>query len=147
MSGHVCLVGKSVSDDWDVIRRLKSDYVVTLIKSFDVNRLAEDSVVDSASLIVLDCTGCEKRMPKIIKFIQSMRESHPLLILVAVNGGLDDRLVAQAFSAGIRDYFRTPYNSKLLVERIASLCRRGGGRIAPGTPPGLPGAGRGPAAN
>jgi DNA-binding response OmpR family regulator len=124
MTDQVCLAGQLVSGDRELIRRLKMDHVVTLIESFDVNGLANHPVLISASLIVIDCTGRKNQIAHIMEMIKAVCERHPRLIVLVVDGPLEQLQVAEAFRAGIRDYFRAPYNVKLLVERIRALCRR-----------------------
>jgi hypothetical protein len=44
------------------------------------------------------------------------------VIVVLVDGHLDQTQVTQAYRAGIRDYFRSPHDARLLAERIGALC-------------------------
>ena len=52
-----------------------------------------------------------------------MKGIYPDLCVVLVNGGLTQNEIAEAFEAGVRDYFSYQDNVLLLVERVQHLCR------------------------
>ena len=67
---HVCLFGKQVCEDWELIRLLKSWCVVTIVQALSVDNLVHDPILNSASLIVIDCTGRGRQVVRIIKTIE-----------------------------------------------------------------------------
>jgi DNA-binding NtrC family response regulator len=120
---HICLIGKKVSNDWVLIGRLKMRHVVTLVEKCSIRRLLRERILDSVRLLVLDCTNLEQEISSIIEGIGQLRSRYPELIIVLVEGPLDQAQVAVAFRQGAQDYFRSPYPPDLLVERIIALCR------------------------
>ena len=121
---NVWLAGPTVSVDWDLIRGLMSDYVLTLIESFDPADMAREGVLTSASLIVVDCGGWAGDVARVIRAIRAMKKAHSGLTVLLVGGGLQQAKVIQAYKGGIDDYFPVPYEARLLVERIVALCQR-----------------------
>lgn len=120
----IWLAGPTVSVDWDLIRILMSDHVVTLIKTFDPASLARDGVLASASLIVVDCGDWAGGIGGVIRAIWAMKKVHLELTVLLVNGGLEQAVLIQAYKGGIDDYFPVPYEARLLAERIVALCQR-----------------------
>src|SRR5271170_2096181 len=105
----VWLVGPTVSVDWDLIRGLMSDHVLTLIESFDPAGLARERVLTSASLIVVDCGGWARDVARVIRMIRAMKKACPALAVLLVDGGLEQSKVIQAYKGGVDDYFPVPY--------------------------------------
>jgi DNA-binding response OmpR family regulator len=130
---HVFLAGRTVSEDWELIRALKSDHIITLLESFDLVRLAKSPLLKSATLIVVDCGGQENEATRTLKAIKMICKRFQRPTVVLVDGQLDQWQVAQAFRMGVRDYFRSPYGARLLAERIrhAVPVRTGVRRLRP----------------
>jgi DNA-binding response OmpR family regulator len=121
---HICLTGESLTGDWELVRLIKTDHFVTLIEHLDSPRLANDALLRTLSLIVVDCTGSVADLKKVFASIRTIRKANPRAIVLLVDGGLKQVQLARAFRLGVRDYFRSPYESRLLAERISSLCAR-----------------------
>lgn len=122
---HVCLAGREVSNDWKLIRRLRADYVVSVLR--DAEEIHQRPLLQSVDLLVLDCSGnasISETMPG------ELRRCFPHLCLLLVDGGLSQQQIARAFQQGVKDYFAFPYDKGLLVGRIAALCERS---LAPST--------------
>jgi hypothetical protein len=85
--------------------------------------LLKDRLLETAGLIAIDCSGQGSHAPHIVKAIGTIRSYHPTLIILLIDGALDQALIAQAFRHGVSDYFRWPYPPGLLAERIRALCR------------------------
>lgn len=97
---------------------------MTLMGRYSVTRLIRARILDSVRLIVLDCTGLGDRIPRIIDGMGRLRSRYPRLIMVLVDGAIDQDQLVAAFRQGAHDYFRSPYPPQLLAERINALCRR-----------------------
>jgi DNA-binding response OmpR family regulator len=123
MSDSILLAGTLLSEDWALIRLLKAHHIVTLIESFDAAQIVPEHLLESIALIAIDCTGRGKDLRRILSSIKSLRNGWPRVIVVMIDGQLDQTQVIQAYRAGIRDYFRSPYEPRLLAERIGALCR------------------------
>src|SRR5262249_27983615 len=111
----VWLVGPTVSMDWELIQGLMSDHVLTLIESFDPTGLAQEGLLVSASLIVVDCGGLASDVARVIRAIRAMKKAYSALTVVLVDGGLEQAKVIQAYQGGLDDYFPVPYEARLLV--------------------------------
>lgn len=122
---HVCLAGKEVSDDWKLIRRLRANYVVSVL--WEADEIHQRPLLQSVDLLVLDCSG-NASIAEVVPG-QLMRR-FPHLCLLLVDGGLSQQDIARAFQQGVKDYFAFPYDRRLLVGRIAALCERS---LAPST--------------
>jgi DNA-binding response OmpR family regulator len=82
--------------------------------------LQESSSVNNSDVLVLDAAGIR---PTLGCLIQTLRRRRPDLPIVLVDGGLSEDDKANAFSLGVCDYFPSPCNVDLLVERLAVLGR------------------------
>lgn len=114
---HVCLAGRKVSNDWGLIQSLRSRYLVTLLER--VEHLVRSSFLIRAHLLVLDCSESAKLASQVLP---RLKEDFPDLCVVLVDGGLSQKQIAAAFKEGVKDYFADPYDAKLLLERMDSLC-------------------------
>ena len=116
---HVCLAGRLVSNDWDLIRNLRSKYLVTLVDKVD--SLARRSMLKEIQILVLDCS---RNADTALECLSRLKQEFPNLCMVLVDGGLTQMQIATAFTEGVTDYFASPYDVLLLVERMDSLCAR-----------------------
>jgi DNA-binding NtrC family response regulator len=134
---QVCLAGRKVSSDWPLIQALKGSHTVTLVDRVDA--LACAPLLATTRVLVLDAA---ESVAVALQLLPVLRDEHPALAVLLVNGGLDQRQVARAFRDGARDYFPVPYDVHLLAERVTILGLRPRARRAGGKPPTSPG-GRG----
>jgi DNA-binding response OmpR family regulator len=117
--GHVILAGKTVGTDRRLIAQVGKTHIVTVAE--DPALIPDDPLLARAQLMVLDCCDNEELCLNLIKRLNP-RASR--LLIVLVDGGLEQGQIAEAFASGIIDYFAAPYNIRLLVERINALCSR-----------------------
>ena len=117
---HICLVGRSVSNNWSLIESLKRGNQVTIIEPLGLLYHSE-VILSTVSVLILDC-GEGSRIG--IEALRVVRGIYPDLCVVLVNGGLTQNEIAEAFEAGVRDYFSYQDNVLLLVERVQHLCRQ-----------------------
>jgi len=108
-----------VTDDWELIRRLRRRYLVTLMERVEL--LAQQDDLENTHLLVLDCSRSAKLA---LDCLVRLKEAYPDLCVLLVDGGLSQTQIAAAFRDGVKDYFASPYDVKLLVERLNSLCAR-----------------------
>lgn len=116
---HVCLAGRLVSNDWNLIQSLNSRYLVTLMERVDL--LDRRSTLQDTQLLVLDCS---RDAEAALESLTRLKREFPELCVLLVDGGLSQRQIAAAFKQGAKDYFAFPYDVRLLVERMDSLCTR-----------------------
>ncbi len=119
---HICLAGRTVSNDWPLIRSLKTQHQVTVVER--VRLLSRNAILAKADVLVLDCSESQGLGLRILPFL---KRYFPELSVVLVDGGLTQQQIAAAFREGVQDYFSEPYDLALLVERIDALgvLRRG----------------------
>ena len=121
---HVCLAGRIVSCDWDLIERLRSRYLVSVMEHVEV--LLRHSFLNSTHLLVVDC--CENA-GIVTEILPLLRQRYPDLCVILVDGGLSQKQIASAFQEGVKDYFASPYDVELLVERMDFLCMKLGTKV------------------
>ena len=119
IGGHVCLAGAGVTNNWSLIEPLKRNNQVTIVER--LRMLYANSILTTASVLVLDC-GEEPEWG--LSAVKGLRRVYPDVNIVLVNGGLSPAEIAEAFRAGVRDYFSHQSNAALVVERVQNLCRQ-----------------------
>jgi DNA-binding NtrC family response regulator len=116
---QICLAGRTVSNDWPLIQALKGRHAVTLVDR--VEGLASAPLLAAVRVLVLDAAGSGGAA---LRLLPAIRDNHPVVCVLLVDGGLDQRQLARAFREGTRDYFPAPYDVHLLAERVRTLCLR-----------------------
>jgi DNA-binding response OmpR family regulator len=115
---HVCLAGPVVTGDYGLLDALKAHHEVSLVA--DPTRLDRSPLLDLSDVLVLDASGlCSLLRP----LLRSLRQRHPALPIVLVDGNLTEHDKADAFSIGVLDYFPAPCHIGLLTERLEVLAR------------------------
>ena len=56
--------------------------------------------------------------------VQSLKLNFPNILIVIVNGGGTQEAVIQSFRSGGVDFFKKPYDKKLLAERVEALIKK-----------------------
>ena len=130
---HSCLAGPRVSRDLSLVALLLDRHVLTLVA--DPRQLLTEAMA-RMSVLALEHGGTDQTL----ELITRLRSLHAELDIILINGGVTQDQVALAFKGGVRDYFPTPYDRRLLAERMDGLARAQR-RRTPGAPGG--GAGRG----
>src|SRR5438552_756013 len=110
---QVCLAGRKISNDWSLIQALKQRHAVTLVEQ--VESLTDAALLGTVRVLVVDAAESSGAALRLLPLLRSGR---PLLIVLLVDGGLDQRQLATAFRDGVRDYFPEPYDIHLLAERV-----------------------------
>jgi len=87
------------TDNWRMMQIVKTHYV------------------DLILIEVLRENGSE------IDFIKDIKINYPGIEIVLMVGKNDRELIATAFTYGVKDAFRKPYNRNLIVERIATILK------------------------
>ena len=118
-SFHIALLGEKVAHDYRLVDALRKLNHVSLISKVGLD--SEAALLDLVNVLVI---ACEDRNEFDILFsrVKKLTTNFRHLRVVLVNGGLTQNQVVIGFRQGIRDYFRTPYDTELLVERIQYLC-------------------------
>lgn len=83
---------------------------------------------DTFDLIMLDIMLPHRNGFRICADLRAAGDWTPILMLTAKDGDLDE---AEALDAGADDYLTKPFSFPVLVARVRSVLRRGGGRTQP----------------
>jgi hypothetical protein len=124
---HICLTGKKVTLDWQLISGLNVRHCVTLTKLEHL--FSNSSVLRTVDILVLDCNNFETLKSNLITFLKKVKAAFPRLCIVVINGGLSQKDIAGAFGQGISDYFpdfSDSYEIRLILERLESLIKKFG---------------------
>jgi PleD family two-component response regulator len=62
--------------------------------------------------------------PTEVDLIKHMSAQFPDTVIIVVDGDADREVIARAFSYGVKDAFRKPYNRALIVGRVKALLSR-----------------------
>ena len=115
---HICVAGE-VSNDWEVVRRLKQRNQVTLVQRPE--DLARSAILSTASVLAMDCGDSPETGLITLALVARL---YPQLRVLLVNGRLSQGEIAEAFRRGACDYLSSQVDPELTAERIESLCRR-----------------------
>ena len=115
---HICIAGK-ISDDWQVVKRLKQRHQVTLVRQ--PADLAKSTVLSTVSVLAIDCGDSPEAGLITLAIVSRL---YPQLRVLLVNGRLSQGEIAEAFRRGACDYLSSQVDPELTAERIESLCRR-----------------------
>lgn len=115
---HICVAGE-ISNDWEVVRRLKQRNHVTLVPW--PADLAKSAVLSTASVLAMDCGDSPETGLIALALVARL---YPQLRVLLVNGRLSQGEIAEAFRRGACDYLSSQVDPELTAERIESLCRR-----------------------
>jgi DNA-binding response OmpR family regulator len=119
---HVCVVGRLVARNRDLVEALRAHHQVTLVDR--IEWLDEGALLGIVDVLVMDCSGDNRGV--LSNVVHRIRRHQPQLQVVLVDGGLSQQDIALGFGAGVADYFPEPCDVALLTERIAVLGDRKG---------------------
>jgi DNA-binding NarL/FixJ family response regulator len=115
---HICVAGE-ISNDWEVVRRLKQRNQVTLVER--TADMAKSAVLSTASVLAMDCGDSPETGLITLTLVSRL---YPQLRVLLVNGRLSQGEIAEAFRRGACDYLSSQVDPELTAERIESRCRR-----------------------
>lgn len=94
-------------------------------KVIAVNKLSLAEKVpewENVDLAVLELSSGDESELKVIKFLKSHQ---PLILVVVIDGdSTTTEAVVRAFQLGAKDFFRKPYDTVLLGDRIEGLLKK-----------------------
>ena len=112
------LCGENLIDDKTLNSLLKPKYDITCLKDF--LKLFEIVTREAASLIIFEITEQREKQLKILKDLKSKL---PDVIVLVTNGSDNVHNATEILNAGASDVFPSPYNVKLLADRVDGLLR------------------------
>jgi DNA-binding NarL/FixJ family response regulator len=114
----VLLSGPTISHDEKLKKELEEFAVVlTSDDNSQIESILRENKVD---LIILEMSNANLHEIEVIKIVKT---KFPNTEIILVDGGANQEIVAQAFAFGVKDAFRKPYKTSLIVERANALLR------------------------
>ena len=110
--------GKKVVADETLKTLIQIKYDIICVKNF--RKLLDVASRESVKLVIFDMTRQKKQRLQILK---QLKEKSPDIIIVAVNGSENVQDAAEILAAGAADVFPSPYDSRLLAERVNGLLK------------------------
>lgn len=114
----VLLSGPTIAHDEKLKEKLE-EFAIVLASdnNSQIESILRGKKVD---LIILEVANDNLHEIEIIKIVTT---KFPDTEIILIDGNGDQELIAQAFAFGVKDTFRKPYQSNLVVERVNALCR------------------------
>ena len=113
---ELCLVGRSITRDLELLAMLEEHHEVSRFE--EIEQAMAGLAAGRYSVLVLEAIGPTLG---VLGMIPALRRVAPDARIVLVHETLSQDRLAQAFSQGVVDTFSTPYRTRLLAERIATL--------------------------
>jgi DNA-binding response OmpR family regulator len=117
----IMIHGKDLVDDDSFLERIQKNAHVLLLN--DLNLLdSELGKINSRILIFEFSDAFEDELLK----LKLLKAAAPWLEILVIDNGLSRDNMIRTLRSGIKDYFKKPYNTDLLVDRISALLQRYG---------------------
>jgi len=115
----IVISGATIANDEALVRELqKSARVLRNEDSGNLNALITQT---SVQLLILELPE-EGR--KEMEMISQLKQQHPHLQIVVINGNGNSEALADAFGCGVEDAFRRPYRVGLVEERVREMIKK-----------------------
>ena len=111
---HVCLIGRPLWRDWELVERLVQKHEVTLLHAIAPRDL---HLVAHLEIAAADSRACDADPRGCVELLR--RSTGAAIVLL--DGGLGQREVATVLHAGAQDYFSEPFDFALIAERLTYL--------------------------
>lgn len=111
---QILISGPTISTDVDLVTRLQG--VAHVLKSSQNSRIEALIKDEKVALILVEIL---KEAFSDLKVIKRVKNNFPEVAILLIDG--DRELMAEAFSYGVKDAFRKPYESSLVVERVKAV--------------------------
>jgi PleD family two-component response regulator len=115
----ILISGHSLSFDEELYVALQK--IATVLKIAD-NHWIESFIINNPVDLVMIEIAEENSAD--LELIKRIKNQFPDIIIILIDGDNDRELIARAFSYGVKDAFRKPYNGALIVERVQALLNR-----------------------
>ncbi|MFQ5865746.1 MAG: hypothetical protein ACE5IW_11010 [bacterium] len=115
MENHCIVIsGSTIAMDDELTNELqKCGVVLKNSNNSRIESIIRNRNVDLILFEISQKSGAEVQM------IKKIKKGCPNLAIILIDG--DRELMAEAFSYGVKDAFRKPYKSSLIVERVNAL--------------------------
>ena len=116
---RVLISGHSLSFDEELYGALQK--IVTVLKISDNHWLEALLAYKPVDLVIIEIS---KENSADLELIKRIKNQFPNTVIILIDGDNSREVIARAFSYGVKDAFRKPYDYALIVERVQSLLSR-----------------------
>jgi DNA-binding response OmpR family regulator len=112
------LLGPDITRDKELLKIIEEKMEVSILQ--DLSQLEMIAQAQDVDLAVVELT---KAWENDLSAVLSLKTSFPQVLFIVVNGGGDREVVIRSFRSGANDFFKKPYNPRLLAERVEALVK------------------------
>lgn len=112
----ILISGHSLSFDEELYVALQK--IATVLKISDNHWLESVMTHNPVDLVMIEIS--EENSAE-LELIKRIKKQFPNTVIILIDGSEDRDVIARAFSYGVKDAFRKPYNYALIVERVQAL--------------------------
>lgn len=112
----VLISGHALSFDEELSGALQK--IAVVLKLSDNHWIESFIINNPVDLVIIEIS--EENSAE-LELIKRIKNQFPNIIIILIDGDEDRELIARAFSYGVKDAFRKPYNYTLIVERVQAL--------------------------
>ncbi len=111
---HILISGPTITKDEDLVNKLTK--IAEVLRNSQNSRIEAILKKHEVDLILVEIL---KEAASELKLIKNIKNAFPGVAIILIDG--DRELMARAFSYGVKDAFRKPYKSSLVVERVKAV--------------------------
>lgn len=114
----ILISGATIANDNALIKELQKS--ARVLRNEDSGNLKTLIAQTSVQLLLLELP---EQGRKEMELISQLKQRHPRLQIVVINGNGNSETLAEAFGGGVDDAFRRPYRVELVEERVREMLR------------------------
>lgn len=115
----ILISGATIANDEALARELQKS--ARVLRNEDSGNLKTLIAQTSVQLLILELPEQGRTE---MEMISQLKQRHPRLQIVVINGNGNSEALAEAFGYGVKDAFRRPYRVELLEERVRGMIKR-----------------------
>lgn len=112
----ILISGVTIANDDALVRELQKS--ARVLRNEDSGNLKALIAQTSVQLLILELPEEGRRE---MELISQLKQRHPRLQIVVINGNGNSEALAEAFGGGVKDAFRKPYKVELVEERVREM--------------------------
>ena len=119
MKSQILICGDTASNDNTLLRELKSIGNISVENYRNgLNKIIVERHVDLAIIEYSD------EWEENLFLVKQLKSIDPNLKIIIINGLNSNDVVIRSYQLGVTDYFKNPYDPKLVCERVRALLRK-----------------------
>ena len=119
MELRILVYSNQIKKDINLLNELRKLAITQIVEK--IQQLPSLLKTTKVDLILIEI---EESYYKIFAVINSLNKTDPSIPIVIIDGGENQNVTIKAFRSGVKDYFKKPYKSHLLLERIQALLQK-----------------------